>query len=113
MAGMMQISAAALAEIDGGRVARAIDAELEAVVRDCLNRPGDDAARKVTIEIAIKPAHTSDSGELEIAGVTFAVRSSVPKRTSRTYQAAVDVKRRKLSVNEFSPDNPNQGSLIE
>jgi len=110
---MTAINTKALSELDGGRLAAGIDAEIKAVVRDMCNRPGDNSARKVTVEINLKPDHLDEQGDVDSVTVSFGVKSSIPKRQTRKFVAAVDAKAQRLSVNEFSPDNPNQGTLIK
>lgn len=75
-----------LNELDSGVVNAAFDHEFQHIVRDCLDRPADKRKRKVTIEFEVIPVQpTEGRPDCEEIDVTAIVKSSVPKRQSKTY----------------------------
>jgi hypothetical protein len=77
-----------LAAIDGNRIALAFEQALKRVVSDCEDRPGEDAARKVTLTLAVKPVLDSD-GLCDDCDVQIAVADVVPKRKSKVYNMSL------------------------
>lgn len=54
--------------------------EVDRVMKDIIDRPGEGGARKVKIEITFKP-DVDDSGTLEGISLSTGVSSSLPKST--------------------------------
>lgn len=107
----MLLTLNALKDFDLGKIDVAFVKELEAVVRDLRDRPGEKAARKVTLEVELIPQE-ADTGDCETAMMRFMISSRIPKRSSRTYEVGVQ-KNGGLLVNDLSPDNISQGTLDE
>lgn len=100
-----------IGEIDDGRIAAAVNVELGRVVQDCINRPGDASARKVTIETIVKP-QKGDDGVCVAVDVEFEVKSRVPSRRSKRYEMQTNAGGA-LVFNPASPDDVRQGTLDE
>jgi hypothetical protein len=100
----LKLSLETLPEFDQGTVAIAFNRELRRALADCLDRPGVKAARKVALEVSIKP----DENDGSYPDVTIKVKSGTPeKTTSRTVRAHRDG----LYFNSDSAENPNQTTL--
>lgn len=99
-----------LARLDNGKVAAVFARELRHVVSDCIDRPTDDKARKITMTVSVTPQECDGVCETVEAEVT--IKSSVPDRRTRPYQLAVDAKGDAI-VNDASPDDVLQGTLDE
>lgn len=80
-----ELTLASLLDLDGGRISEAFMVELRRAVSDCDDRPVDGKARKVTLELELKPRVDVESGQLESVDGKFFVTSSVPKRRSKAY----------------------------
>lgn len=102
---------ASLSDLDMGKVSAAVQGELSAVVRDLVDRPGDQAKRSVILQIDLTP-EKNDLGVCETALVDFKISSRVPPRQSRAYSMGVHPSGG-LIFNPESPDNVRQASLDE
>lgn len=72
---MEALRTATLTKVREGLLAAMLDAKLALAFEDCENRPTLEQARKVTLEIKIKPTGESP---LEMADIEFAVKLSKP-----------------------------------
>jgi hypothetical protein len=106
---MMGFDAKALAVIDGGRIAEAINQELRKAALDCDDRPGDKRARKVTLQLEIVPK-VDDRGNCDSVDVTAQVKAIHPSRKSQKFDMSLR-KNGVLAFNEESLDNADQRTL--
>ena len=70
-----------LAELDDGLLAASVDANLREIIRDLVDRPADDRARKLTIELTFTPGtmgHDLDRVKLEHKS-----KATIPSREGR------------------------------
>lgn len=100
-----KLSLAALATIDGGRIARAFDLALEQIRADLVDRAVLVDARKLSISVNLVPI-ADEAGELDGASVSFDFAVSVPKRKTKPYTMLA--RDGALLFNEGSPKNPRQ-----
>lgn len=107
----MQLSLDTLKDFDAGKGAVAFEKCLARVVLDCLDRPGDKTARKVTMTVEVVPIMQQD-GDVIDADVRFVVKSSVPAWTTAGRPLAVD-RQGRLIFNDMAPDNPHQTTIDE
>lgn len=70
-----------LAELDDGLLAAAFAANIREVVHDLNDRPVDDRARKVTIELSFTPDH--QGGDLDRVKLEHKVKATIPSREGR------------------------------
>ena len=89
--GLFRLGADTLANLDRGRAAAALNAALQQAVKDCINRPGDDRARKVTMVLEIKPVSETINNEISCEGAQgkYGVRLRVPDWESNTLDFGV------------------------
>lgn len=106
----IKLTLTSLKQLEDGKVVLAFDRELARVVRDCVDRPGDATARKVTLTMIVTP--DAYEGVCEAVNSEFRVQSSVPVRRSRPYHMEVDA-RGAVLVNPASPEQVNQHTLDE
>jgi hypothetical protein len=105
------LSLSTLKDFDFGKANAAFQSQLTAAVRDCLDRPGDSAARMVVLEVSIKPVMLQD-GDVVDAVVQFFVSMKRPKL--RTAERPLGITRTgDLFFSEAAPDNPRQPSLVD
>jgi len=97
---------ALMEDLDGGRISEAFMTELRRVALDCDDRPADDKARKVTLELQITPV-CDEHGCLDTVRGKFHVKSTVPQRRSRSYDFAYRAGGQ-LVFNDMSDDNFRQ-----
>jgi hypothetical protein len=95
--------------LDGGRIHEAFMAELRRVAIDCEDRPGDDHARKVSIELQVTPV-CDEQGKLDSLSGKFHVTSTVPKRRSKSYSFGFRQGGR-MVFNDLSDDNIHQKTI--
>lgn len=70
-----------LAELDDGLLAASVDANIREIIRDLVDRPADDRARKLTIELTFTPGtmgHDLDRVKLEHKS-----KATIPSREGR------------------------------
>jgi hypothetical protein len=98
-----------LAELDGGRVRIAMDQLLKMAALDCEDRPGEKKARKLTLQLELKPVLDQD-GMCEDVKCTVQMKSSLPTRKTREYGFGL---RRggMLTFNPEAPDAHDQGTF--
>lgn len=105
----------ALQHLDGGKAAVAFRRAVEDCVRDCQDRPLDDKARKVTLELSITPVAGEDpefENSFRAEGVEgqFKIATTLPKRQTKPYSFGIDAKGR-MYFSRNSPDNVNQTTI--
>lgn len=101
-----KLTLAELVNLDAGRVHVAFDQAVARVVRDCQDRPGDKAPRKVLLQLAVVPVVGEDGG-CEECLAEFQVKDTVPTRKSKTYSLATN-RKGDLIYSEGSPSNVHQ-----
>lgn len=109
---LKQLDMENLKVLEDGRLAIASEQELQHVVMDLMDRPGDDRPRSVTLKVIFKP-ECDDHGTLESVRFHAEVGNKLRSRKSRV----IDMQARKsqagamLVFNEMSLDDVNQGTL--
>jgi hypothetical protein len=107
----IKLGLSSLKELDMGKIAAAFDHEMRHVVNDCLDRPGDETAR--TVSLCMKMVPDCDStGVAETVTAEFVIKSTVPPRTSKKYQLQTH-RNGHVLVNPESPEDITQGTLDE
>lgn len=109
MSSLKQFSLLELAAMDDGRIAVAFDQAIRRAAVDCDDRPGDDRARKVLLEIEFTPT-CDESGLCESVQSQIQIKDTLPSRKSRKFDLGI----RKGGMFVFSPAslaNHRQGSL--
>lgn len=106
----IRLSLATLGQLDLGKIDAAFAAELRHVVKDCIDRPHEESARKVVLELAVTPR--ASDGVCSVVDGEFTLKSTVPPRRTRPYEMAVHASGQ-LLVNPESPDDIRQGTLDE
>lgn len=100
-----------LIHMDGGRIAVAFDQALARLARDLEDRPGDDRARKVSLELELKPEIDTD-GQYDDAKVQAQIKESIPNRKSKVIDLQ-PVRGGKLAFNDMSEDDARQHTFDE
>lgn len=80
----VELTLASLADLDDGKVVLMFGAELKRCLQDCLNRPTDGKARKVSLVCSVKPV-ADDDGDCRGVRMGFDVKSALPPRTTIEY----------------------------
>lgn len=108
---LYQLSLENLPALDLGKVNEAFRAQLARVVQDCMDRPGEQKARKVTLEVTVTPVLQSD-GDCTEAKVQMQVVASTPKLRTREYSMGI---RRGggLVFNEDDPEDITSPTMFE
>lgn len=101
-----------LGKLDGGRVAIAWQQALERIAADCSDRPGVGKARKLSLELDVKP-DCDENGFCDTISVAFSVKESMPSRQSKPYELGVRQKAGKFQMvfSELSEDDVDQTTL--
>lgn len=112
--GIFRLSADTLRNLDRGRAAMALNAAIQQAVKDCINRPGDDRARKVTMQLNITPISETIGNEISCEGATgkYLVRVRVPDWESNTLDFGVK-QNGDLVFSENSPGSHLQTTIFD
>lgn len=107
------LTSGTLAKLDGGRAGVALDSALRQAVKDCLDRPGDERARKVTMEFQVTPVMELIDNQVSCEGAkgVYKVRVKVPDRESGLLDFGVR-NNGMLVFNENSPANHRQATFL-
>lgn len=100
-----------LQDLDGGKAALAFEQHIRRAANDCIDRPGDETARKVTFEITLCPVGGQD-GTCDEVSAQIHVSSSVPKHKTKPYSMGLRAGGM-LVFNGDAPDNVNQKTLLD
>lgn len=109
---LKRLSAETLKSLDQGKLAATLEKALERAVGDCIARPTDDRARKVTLQFDFTPVTDVDEGLVTLYGVKakYQVRSKVPDWESKILDFGVQ-RDGSLVFSEESPENHRQKTL--
>jgi hypothetical protein len=100
-----------LKDLDGGKAGMAFEQHVRRASLDCLDRPGDESARKVTLEAVIVPVR-NDDGTCDGVTIQFHSSSAVPKHRTKLYSMALRANGM-LAFNPDAPDNVNQSTMLD
>jgi hypothetical protein len=102
-----------IAEIDAGKIKVAFEQHLQKLVADCAERPGNETARTLSLQLNVVPVIDPDNGNCDDVNIEFEIGSKVPKHRSRM----VNCNMRKtnsgqmLVFNDLSEDDAEQKTL--
>lgn len=103
---------AALDQVDGGRIAQALDREVARCQEDCHDRPTLDKVRKVTLTVEVRPVPNDSGSDLASVDVQFKIKpAALPAKETRSFNMLP--RAGGLLVNELSPDESRQLTLDE
>jgi hypothetical protein len=108
---VQQLTLATLEKLDMGKAAAALQEHLKRAAIDCMDRPGDGKARKVTLQFDITPIVTPDLTCDEVH-IQIQAASKVPTHRTKVYSCGLR-KNGMLVFNPDSPDNVNQNTLLD
>ncbi len=97
--------------LDYGKAAEALQTHLRRAAVDCLDRPGDAKARKVTLQFEIVPVLEPDGDCTEVR-VTIQAISKMPTHCTKPYSMALR-KNGSLGFSEDSPENVGQTTIFD
>lgn len=111
--GLEKLTVESLGKIDFGSIAEAFKAHIERLVRDCVDRPGVKAARKVALELKLTPVAEVRGNTIDCDGAkgVFRIKSAIPEHETQ----AIDFGVRQdgsLVFNEDSPRDHRQATLL-
>lgn len=89
----------ALVDIDGGRINEALNQAIKRAAMDCEDRPADDRARKVNLQIELTPM-MDDHGMCDSVKMAMQIKETIPTRKSRVY----DLGLRRGGMLVYQPD---------
>lgn len=112
--GLFALKAETLSHLDMGRASAALDQAIKKAVLDCLDRPGDDRPRKVTMTLELKPVMEVVNQSITCEGCTgqYAVRLRTPDWSSNKLDFGVR-QNGTLVFNEHSPANHRQTTIFD
>ena len=93
-----------LAVLAHGKVGVAFDREVKRAVRDCIDRPGDDRARTITLQINVAPTAVMDGQSVTCEGAKAVAKVKSKLPDYETQQIDLGVRENGSAV--FSPTCP-------
>ncbi len=106
--GLQNFNLESLSTIDGGRIKEAFEQLVKRCEGDCKDRPALTTARTIGLVVKFEPV-PNDFGDLDSVNVTFDIKESLPKRSSKPYNMRAVPGG--LLFNEMSPEDVDQGTL--
>lgn len=113
MSELTPLTLATLKKLDLGRVGMAFDRLLKQAISDCVDRPGDDRARKVTLQIDLVPVKQVHDNTISCEGAKGAVKAklALPNYETQTLDFGVKQSGHAYFAEE-SPANHQQATLF-
>jgi len=110
---LFQLTAGSLKHLDRGAAGVSLDHAIARAVKDCIDRPGDDRARKITLQIEIKPVTETINNVITCEGAkgVYKVRLRTPDWESNELDFGVR-ENGMLIFSEDSPANHRQAQLF-
>src|SRR5262249_42381719 len=101
-----------LKNLDFGKISHAFNAEVQRIVQDCMDRPGLEKNRQVSIVFDFWPVTDPAQGlvDCETVGVEAQVTSKIPARKTKVYSMRPH-KNGELSFNPDMPEDPDGRTL--
>lgn len=106
-----QFTAQSITEIEDGRIAEAIQQEMNKALEDCRDRPLVKKPRTINLKILMTPA-PDDRGDVEGLKIGFKINSVMPPKESRELSVGLKHDGR-MFWNDMAPDNHNQRTIDE
>lgn len=111
---LFALTASTLSKLDRGSAAAALDLAISRAVRDCLDRPGEDRPRKITLQIDVVPVKEVIDNVLSCEGARgiYKVRYRQPDWESQELDFGVR-ENGMLVFSETSPGNHRQSTFFD
>lgn len=106
-----ELTLGSLKHLDFGKADEAFKLHLKRATLDCLDRPADDKARTVTLQVELKPI-LEPGGDCVELNAQMQVTSKMPTHKTKVYSVGPR-KNGSLVFNEDSPSNINQTTFLE
>ncbi len=102
-----------VANLDNGKIAAAFAIHAKKVTDDCIDRPGSNAARSITMTFNITPSLDPDTGACDDVNIEVEVGSKVPKHRSKPINCQVrkSAGGGQLVFNDMDESNASQRTL--
>lgn len=107
MSERMEFTLADLSRLDNGKALKLFNLAMQSVVTDCMDRPAEPKARKVTLTLEVKPVK-DQNGNCETIDVGFAILPTTPPYLTHFYP----MKPHKGGKLSFHPDLPEEATLF-
>ena len=109
----MELTLAALRQLDFGKCELAFAKDLERAVLDCMDRPGESKPRVVQLVFKIIPRSSDpETNDCDRVHIQAEIVCTVPRRRSRVYEMMPNV-RGKLLFNPDTPTDANGQTLFD
>lgn len=109
--GLEEFTLGSIKDLGGGKAALAFAQHVRRAALDCKDRPGDGAARKVTLELVLSPILQPD-GDCDEVSAQLKVSSTVPKQQTKPYSFGLRANGM-LTFNPDSLDNVDQATMLK
>ena len=93
-----------MADLSHGAVGVAVDKLIRQAIRDCIDRPGDDRARKLTVQIEFTPTAHIDGQSVTCEGAKAVAKASLKCPNYET--GVLDLAVRENGAALFAPNSP-------
>ncbi|MGA2035378.1 MAG: hypothetical protein ABSG68_24285 [Thermoguttaceae bacterium] len=107
---LQRLTLANIGELDNGLALETFQTALKRAVKDCLDRPGDKRARKVTLQMNVTPVAQIQGNAIDCDGAkgVFLCKCRIPDYETREVDFGVQQTGDLL----FNPDSPNDHKQI-
>jgi hypothetical protein len=111
---LMRLTLGSMQELDGGKAEETFLDAVRVAVKDCLNRPGDKRARKIVLQLTLKPVARMEGTTIDCDGAqgTFQCKTLLPHYETREVNFGVQ-QSGDLIFNPDSPADHRQTTLLD
>lgn len=112
--GMLRFDLESMNHLDGGITPKMFQDAVRRAVKDCLERPGDDRARTVVLQLKLKPVAVTNGNTIDCEGCdgVFQCKTKIPDFETRSVNFGVQ-NSGDLIFNPDSPRDHRQTTLLE
>lgn len=109
---LTKFSLETMKDLDGGRATLTFDEQLKVAVRDCLERPGEQRARVVTLQMTMIPVAVVEGNTVDCDGVNAVIKCTTKLPDHQARQVNFGIKNDgSLIFNKNSPNDHRQTTL--
>ncbi|MFZ5832388.1 MAG: hypothetical protein ACOY3P_20065 [Planctomycetota bacterium] len=102
-----------LGDLDLGKAKVGFERLVRQAALDCIDRPGDKRARRVTLTVTLKPVSTVNGNTIDCESIdaSLKAKAAIPDFETRTYDFAIR-NNGDMLFNPESPTNHKQQSFL-
>jgi len=111
---LKELTLSSMSDLSHGAVGVAVDMLIKQAIRDCIDRPGDNRGRVLTLGLIFKPTPHVDGQSITCEGTKAVAKAKLKLPDYETNELDFGVRHNGSAVfSPHSPENHKQTSFIE